>query len=128
MQLPRTLSPAFCCLLALAVQNVAGLVVPRGAPSDAIGAEVGLKVDTSLLGLQATAAAEVEVEVGASTPRGGTHRRQLGPAFEALKATTEAVIAEAIGTRLNGGEVGRRQLPDNFLEVAVAVLANDNRP
>ena len=34
MQLPSTLSRAFCCLLTLAAHQVAGLAVPRQAPAD----------------------------------------------------------------------------------------------
>ena len=112
MQLPRTISPAFCCLLALAVQHVAGLVVPRGAPGSGIGAEVGLEVDASLLGLQVDA--EAGVEVGPSPPRGRTHRRQQDPTTAANVGPPGWRRQVAIDGEAQGEAVGslayRRQL------------------
>ena len=70
MQLPHTLSPAFCCLLTLAAQHVAGLVIPRGAlvviGGDRLrGAIDHLEADFGF-GLEV----DVDAVAGVVTPRG----------------------------------------------------------
>ena len=101
MQLPPTLSPALCCLLALAAKHVAGLGVPSGAPR--IRAELGLEVgvDASLPGGGAygsQVALGLETE-GCST-RPQAQRRQLAPAAETASSFsfTETTIEDEQAT------------------------------
>lgn len=81
MQLPLTLLPALFCLLTIAVHHVAGLVVPRGGPGNAIGAKV---------------------EVATSISGGGVHRRQT------TTATVQAAADTAVKAALDFLVIARR--------------------
>ena len=96
MQLPRTLSPAFCCLLALTVQHVAGLVVPRGAPGT--GAEASLDG-----GKSRPRQAGEGAGAGSRLTGDQAQRRQLDPILASI-AIAGAEAEAIIGTRLSEGK------------------------
>ena len=79
MQLPPTLSPALCCLLALAVQHVAGLGVPRGVPGIRDERGLGLEAEGCSTGPQA-------------------HRRQLDSTPPATAASTSSLTESKTAT------------------------------
>ena len=141
MQLPRILSPAFCCLLALAVQHVAGLVVPREAQGIEGG---GLDVDAAVdVGTGAGVGVGVGVGVGAGSRLtvGQAQRRQVLEAVAAAPAAPEGgpIVGQpqrrqvAVGGEAKGGVEGdasltaarahRRQLTGSALDAAQAAIA-----
>ena len=146
MQLPHTLSPALCCLLALAVQHVAGLAVPRGALG--IGAEVefergptyventvGASVGHVLKGLRGPAQrrrvairsclldAQVAVQPPIPNPR-----RVLETAGQAQrrKVTLDSEAKGEAGAQssFTGGRVHRRQTPGDIFKSATEAAAD----
>jgi len=104
MQLPRTLSPAFCGLLALAVQHVAGLVVPRGAPDNGIGAEVENDVGTSLTG-----------GVSHPTPL-GSPEAEADAAAKAKDILTRGKAHHSLGPEAQAAGQAQRRQADDLVE------------
>ena len=122
MQLPHTLSPVLCCLLALGAQHVAGLVTPGVAPG--VGAEVGLNVEGPAV------RAEVEGEAGPRLTGGKAQRRQvLEPGAVGLVALGGIVQGEAKGPVTLDEAVAEAVLTlDRFEgEVEAQVTLNDAR-